>query len=475
MKPIHVHASNCLRLAATVIGLCAAQAATIAGEGVLSALKQIKEPVLEPTTEQQLTRDPGGHILTNSGVWSPDSQWIVYDIRSDPAGTAFDGTRIEAVHVATGEVKRLYQSGRGACCGVATWHPSQWRVVFILGPENPTPDWQYGPSHRQGVIVDWSRPGVAQNLDARDLTPPFTPGALRGGSHVHQWDAAGQWVSFTYQDALVETDIRDVGVCVPRGPVPVSDGHPRNHPAGYFSVLATRTVPAPQPGSDEIGRACEEGWVGADGYLRPDGTRQKRALAFQGHVVTRGGRTIVEAFLVDLPEDVTVAGDGPLAGTSTRRPAPPKGAVQRRLTYTADRRYPGLQGPRHWLRSTPDGSRIALLMKDDQGVVQIWTVSPHGGPPVQLTRNAWDVASAFTWSPDGKYLAYVMDHSVFRTEAATGRTQRLTPRSADADAPRPEACVFSPDGQKIAYVRHVADRSGTRYNQLFAVSLGEPK
>jgi Tol biopolymer transport system component len=215
--------------------------------------------------------------------------------------------------------------------------------------------------------------------------------------------------------------------------------------------------------------------VGADGYLRPDGRRQKRALAFQGHVVTRGGRTIVEAFLVDLPEDVTVAGDGPLAGTSTRRPAPPKGAVQRRLTYTADRRYPGLQGPRHWLRSTPDGSRIALLMKDDQGVVQIWTVSPHGGPPVQLTRNAWDVASAFTWSPDGKYLAYVMDHSVFRTEAATGRTQRLTPRSADADAPRPEACVFSPDGQKIAYVRHVADRSGTRYNQLFAVSLGEPK
>jgi hypothetical protein len=307
------------------------------------------------------------------------------------------------------------------------------------------------------------------------LTPPFTPGALRGGSHVHQWDAAGQGVSFTYQDALVETGIRDVGVCVPRGSVPVSEGHPRNHPGQYFSVLATRTVPAPRPGSDEIGRACEEGWLGVDGYLRPDGTRQKRALAFQGHAVTHAGRPIAEAFLVDLPDDVTVAGDGPLAGTSTRRPAPPRGAVQRRLTYTADRRYPGLQGPRHWLRSTPDGSRIALLMKDDKGVVQIWTVSPNGGTPVQVTRNAWDVASAFTWSPEGQHIAHVMDNSIFLTEVATGRSRRLTPRSSDAEAPRPEACVVSPDGQKIAYVRHVTDGSGARYNQVFCVLLGEPK
>lgn len=45
-----------------------------------------------------------------------------------------------------------------------------------------------------------ARHGNLQPLDARDLTPPFTPGALRGGSHVHVWDAAGDWVSFTYED-----------------------------------------------------------------------------------------------------------------------------------------------------------------------------------------------------------------------------------------------------------------------------------
>ncbi len=64
-------------------------------------------------------------------------------------------------------------------------------VVFILGPERPTDDWQYAPYHRQGVLVDTKQPGVARRLDARNILPPFTPGALRGGSHVHVFDPSG--------------------------------------------------------------------------------------------------------------------------------------------------------------------------------------------------------------------------------------------------------------------------------------------
>src|SRR5262245_20445665 len=135
--------------------------------------------------EKQITHQPYGHILTNVGVWSPDSRWIVYDIRSDPEGKVFDGTRIERVNIETGEVQVLYESKDGACCGVATCSPTDDRVVFIHGPENPTADWQYSFTHRRGVIVDAKRPGHAVNLDACDITPPFTPGALRGGSHVH--------------------------------------------------------------------------------------------------------------------------------------------------------------------------------------------------------------------------------------------------------------------------------------------------
>jgi hypothetical protein len=442
--------------------------------------------------EQQITREGRGHILTNTRVWSPDSQWIVYDTRSDAAGDTFDGRRIEMVNVRSGEVKMLYESKNGAHCGVATFHPRESKVAFILGPEDPSPEWSYSAWHRQGVVVNASQPGRRRNLDARDLTPPFTPGALRGGSHVHVWDAMGDWVSFTYEDHVLaeldaapalsraprrdgdtapyrDSNLRNLGVSVPAGPVQVTKSHPRNHDGDYFSVLVTRTIARPRPGSDEIQKAFEEGWVGTNGYLRADGTRQRRALAFQGQVVTARGETISEVFIVDLPDDVTRPGDGPLAGTETRMPAPPQGAAQRRLTYTADRKYPGLQGPRHWMRSLADGSRIAFLMRDDAGIVQVWSVSPNGGSPAPITRHAWDVASAFSWSGDGRRIAYVMDNSVFVTDVRTGASMRLTPRSSDDSAPRPEACVFSPDGRAIAFVRRVPSR-GAAFNQIFTVS-----
>ena len=414
---------------------------------------------------RQLTRGPGGRILSNTGVWSPDGQWIVYDTRSDKAGSTFDGRTIELVNVATGEIKEIYRSGHDACCGVVTFHPRQSKVAFIVGPERPTADWQYCAWHRQGVVVDVSRPGEKSNLDACDIVPPFTPGALRGGSHVHIWDPAGQWVSFTYEDHVLaqfklpspanDINQRTVGVSVPGKPVRVTRSHPHNHDGDYFTFLAARTTASPRPGSDEISRACEEGWIGARGYLRPDGSRQRHALAFQGQVLAPNGDPITEVFIADLPEDVTQPGDGPLCGTETRAPYPPKGTVQRRLTFTAGRRFPGLQGPRHWLRSLPDGTQIAFLMKDDAGVVQLWTVSPNGGPPRQVTANPWPIASAFTWSPDGRWIAHVMDNSVCVTDAASGKTTRLTPRTDDASAPRPEACVFSPDGRSIAFMRRL--------------------
>ena len=425
--------------------------------------------------EIQLTRSPHGHILTNSGVWSADAQWIVYDTRSDPAGALFDGSTIERVNVVTGEVQVLYRSTIGAHCGVATFSPARDQVVFILGPEHPSADWEYAPHHRQGILVDVTRPGVPRNLDARNLVAPFTPGALRGGTHLHVFSPDGRWVSFTYEDHVLaqaapgNTRQRNVGVSVPAGPVRVPRSHPRNHDGEFFSVLVTRTTAHPKPGSDEISRAFEEAWIGTDGYVRADGSRQPWAFAFQGDVTTGQGDKISEVFVVDIPDDVTIAGNGPLEGTADSAPLPPKGCVQRRLTRTAGRRFPGIQGPRHWLRSSPDGSRIAFLMRDDAGIVQLWTISPAGGAPVQVTNNPWDIASAFTWGPDGKLVAHVMDNSIFVTEMSTGSGRRLTARSSDANAPRPEACVFSPDGRRIAYVRRV-QTGRNRCNQIFTVN-----
>ena len=447
---------------------------------VLAVLETVELPcTVVRATERQLTHAAHGHILTNVGAWSADGRWVVYDVRSDPAGSVFDGGSIERVNVSTGEVETLYTSSRGAHCGVVTAAPNDDRVVFIHGPEAPTPAWSYAAYHRRGVIVRAGAPAGAVNLDARDLTPPFTAGALRGGTHVHTFSGDGRWIAFTYEDHLLaalsegddhDLNQRNVGVSAPDRGVKVGRDHPRNHSGSHFSVLVTRTVNHPKPGSDEISRAFQDSWIGTNGYLKPNGTRQKRAIAFQGNVVAKDGRTVSEAFVVDLPEDLTRPGRAPLEGTATTRPAPPRGVVQRRLTYTADRKHPGLQGPRHWLRSSPDGSRIGLLMKDDTGVVQLWTISPNGGVPEQLTHNAADVASAFTWSPDGRSIAHVMDNCICVTEVSSGATHRLTAATDEAHAPRPEACVFSPEGKHIAYVRPVTSR-GETWNQIFLLAL----
>ena len=332
--------------------------------------------------------------------------------------------------------------------------------------------------------MTWLRRGEPVNLDARDLVSPYTPGALRGGTHVHTFSGDGKWVAFTYEDHVLEslatrvsqpddgpgpldTNQRNVGVSVPVRTVATPKGHPRNHSGSHFSVLVTRTDSNPRPGSDDISRAFSDAWIGTNGYVRSNGVRQHKAIAFQGLVSTENGRTISEVFVVDLPEDITRESEwGPLQGTSRQRPQPPRGTRQRRLTYSQDRDFPGIQGVRHWLRSAPDGSKIAFLMKSNTGVAQIYLISPNGGEPQQLTQNSQPIGSAFSWSPDGTMIAHAMDESICVTLTKTGETIRLT--DPDSRSIRPEACVFSPDGSKIAYVRHITvdERS---WNQIFVL------
>lgn len=195
--------------------------------------------------ERQVTDAAYGHVLTNAQVWSGDGRWIVYDVRSDPAGEVFDGTRIERVNVDSGAIEVLYES-RGAQCGVASCSPVDERVAFILGPTAAAG--AYAAYNRRGVIVDAERPGVITNLDACDVTPPFTPGALRGGTHVHLFSGDGQRVSFTYEDQVLaeragagdgDLNQRNVGVAVPGRAVTPTGESPRNH-RGSFSPCSLR-------------------------------------------------------------------------------------------------------------------------------------------------------------------------------------------------------------------------------------------
>ncbi|HMO86756.1 MAG TPA: hypothetical protein PKC18_17745, partial [Lacipirellulaceae bacterium] len=49
---------------------------------------------------------------------------------------------------------------------------------------------------------------------------------------------------------------------------------------------------------------------------------------------------------------------------------------------------------------------------------------------------------------------------------------RLTPREPPDRAPRPEACVFSPDGRRIAYARTVEMPMG-KFNQIFVLDVAD--
>jgi hypothetical protein len=401
--------------------------------------------------ERILTTGQGGRILTNVNVWSPDSEWIAYDTRSDVAGSSFDGIHIQLVHTKSGEVRTVYESRQGANCGVVSWHPTNMQLVFILGPKHPTSEWTYSASRRQGVLLNLDD-ARDENLDARDLVDPFTPGTLRGGTHLHVFHPQGHCLCSTYEDEHHRDGLRNVAVHWLGEAVNVPRTDPRNHDGVSHSVLVTQTTAKPTPGSDEISRACEEAWVG-----------QSHQIAFQGTVTLCDGSACAEVFLAELPENleelkgVTLRANEPIQ--------PPATVRQRRLTDTSTHRYPGLTGPRHWLRSNSEGTHIGCLKKDEQGVVQFWTVELKTKELRQVTHGEEPIQSAFTWHPDGERVALIRGGSVCLVNVGNGKTQHLT--IPTDPPPRPEACVVSPDGKQIAFVRRIANA-----NQIGIVSCG---
>ncbi|MEY8712512.1 DUF3748 domain-containing protein [Mangrovibacter phragmitis] len=419
---------------------------------------------------KQVTFSPRHHQLTNINTWTPDSQWLVFDVR--PSGASFTSETVERVQIHSGTTEVIWRAQQGAHVGVITVNPQlPERYVFIHSPENPDENWQYDFHHRRGVTVCG---GQAANLDALSITAPYFPGALRGGSHVHVWSPDGQYLSFTYNDHVLHErdpalDLRNVGVAVPFGPVNPPLRHSREYAGSHWCTLVSRTTPEPQPGSDEINRAYEEGWVGNQGYLKPNGERQRYALAFIGDTRSVQGETIPELFIVDLPDNEVAwktQGDAPLAGTPETMPAPPAGVYQKRLTYTHHCAWPGLVNqPRHWVRASPDGEHIAFLMRDNNGVVQVWLVSPNGGECRQLTRLAHDVQSAINWHPAGKWLGFISEQKIVMCSYPEGKILELTAPQEEISG---DAVVFSPDGQFIAWMQ--PDEQGFR--QIYICQTG---
>jgi len=433
--------------------------------------------------EIQLTKDLSkNHDLDNNDNFSPDGKWLVYDTRTGVGGIG-GSPSVERVNVETGENQVLFgipdNHDYGPGAGAASYHPIENKVIFIHGlpictEKNPYQQWR-----RTGVIVNDNQPNIPILMDARDVTFPYTPGALRGGTHRHEWSRDGKWVGYTYNDAImkkledstgVKWNLRTIAVSNQRHPVVIRNNNPDETVTGsWFSAVVVRVVPTPRPGSDEISNAASDSWIGMPGYTKPDGTIQI-ARAFIGKVNNRDGNPVDELFVVDIPDSINVPGEyGPLEGTRTTAMMPPKGTIQRRLTHTADTKYPGCGGV---VRSSSDGKYIAFQAKDKNGIQQIFLISPAGGDPVQVTEHTSGVQSGVRWSKDNSRIAYIWDNSIVITEIANRpfeqRYKRITARTVTA----PSNLVWSNDGKTMAFNRLLPiEGKKDQKQQIFVIHL----
>ncbi len=432
------------------------------------------------TAEKQITHDlTYHHDLDNNDNFSPDGKWLVYDTRTDDGGIA-ESARIERVNIETGEKQVLFDIkgnavwGPGA--GAVSYSPKENAVVFIHGLSTSTKENPYQQWRRTGVIIHDDRPNVPVYMDARDVTPPFTPGALRGGTHRHEWSGDGQWIGFTYNDAILKAledstgqkrNLRTIGVSKKVRAVKV-DKNAENVSGEWFSALVVRVVPSPVPGSDEISHAASDSWVGTNGYTNTSGTRQI-ARAFLGTVKDQNGHDVPEVFIVDIPEDITQPGPlGPLEGTLTDFPMPPKGTTQRRLTFTDNTPHPGCAGI---VRSSPDGGQLAFVAKDAKGISQIFIISPNGGKPRQVTECASDVTGNLRWHPDGRHVTYVYEGSIVLCAVEDAPFIDRIRVLAEPSIGVPSNLAWSADGKVLAFNRLMKSEAGKGVQQVFVLRM----
>ncbi|MCF2500297.1 DUF3748 domain-containing protein [Dyadobacter chenhuakuii] len=430
--------------------------------------------------EKQVTQDYDyHHDLDNNDNFSPDGKWLVYDTRTDSGGIA-ESAKIEKVNIETGEKKVLFEIKNnqiwGPGAGAVSYSPVRQAVVFIHGLANSTKEHPYQQWRRTGVIIEDANPNVPIYMDARDVTFPFTPGALRGGTHRHEWSGDGKWIGFTYNDAILKAledateqkrNLRTIGVSTKIKPVNVNKNE-ENVSGEWFSALVVRVVPNPKPGSDQISHAAGDSWVGTNGYLLKNGEKQL-ARAFIGVVKNKSGQDVSEVFIVDIPNDITQPGElGPLEGTRDDFPMPPKGASQTRLTFTAETKFPGCTGI---VRSSPDGTSLAYLAKDKNGVEQIFLISPLGGEPRQLTAHESNVSGNVRWRPDGKAVGYIHEGSITICKIGDAPFEQKFVKITQPTNPAPSNLVWSPDGKTLAFNRLVQKEGKPASQQIFVIEV----
>lgn len=409
----------------------------------LESCMNVKNKTIENEAVVNLTTSPKGHTLHHNSVFSKDGQWIVFDGRNDDTKIGETAT-IGMVNIETREERVLYQTTNqtiyGPGVGAVSFSPVQDEVIFIHGLPNANEERPYDISRRTGMLVDIQQEGSAFPADARDVSAPYVPGSLRGGTHSHCWSPDGAMLSFTYNDELVEPDLRVVGVMLKPEADILVDEKPGNSNGRYYAAIVSDVVANPTPGSDDINKAFDECWLSP----AADGTSDDYSIAFQGNTIDENGQLVTEIFVVEIDKEKILA-DKDAVGKAGERPKVPRGIRQKRLTYGAN-----LSDLRHWLRSSHDGKYIYALAKDEQGNNQVVRCNVRDGKLSFVTNNPFSISSPFNLCKESKKITFVAENNVFVYDMDRNESIQLT-RNDLKDLRVVGAPSFSPDGDFVVY------------------------
>lgn len=421
---------------------------------------------MNKSTPIPLTSGQQGHTLHHSHVVSPNDEWVVFDNRNNDSQLSSANT-ISMVHTETMEIRTLYQTFSdafyGPGVGAVSFSPLNNEVIFIHGIRNASLENPYSATRRTAVSIDVDKPQEPIFMDARNITPPFTVGALRGGTHSHAWNKEATLISFTYNDYVIEQasasnntikDQRVVGCMFKKAVEVAADDSMENNAGKMFSVIISNVVHTARNGSDEIEKAFDECWVNT-----------KRQIAFQGQVRDENGRLKTEIFIAQLPNDLTKEGEKSLTGSTTILPGIPKGVIQERITFTQK----GVSDFRHWLRSSPTGDWIYCLMEDKNNITQVFRVHTLNKNMEQLTHESKSIHSPINLSEDGLKLTYFRNNCL--VVFAIQHDQEIVIYNALTTANRLAGIPnWSKDGVWIYFNQYVTYHT-TPYLQIFKIRV----
>jgi hypothetical protein len=415
----------------------------------------------------QLTFDDYGHTLHHCQIESFDQKYLVFDTRNDDTKIG-ETCSIQILDVNTLEIKTIYstknQTIYGPGVGAATFSPKENKVMFIHGIRNCNQTNPYSATRRTGVCVDIASPNKTIFMDARNINSPYTNGALRGGTHSHSWNKNNGWISFTYNDYILEqnskiddriNDQRVVGIMFPKKVIVDNDNSLENNSGEMFSVLVTKVHTNPCLGSDEIEKAFDECWI-----------NNSTNVAFQGHVRDENGNLKTEIFIANIPNEIKISEDDNLLGTERTLPNVPKFITQRRVTKTNK----GISNLRHWLRSSPDGKIIYFLKEDECNITQLYGVDIENNLITQYSYLEKSITSPFNLSVDGKYAILFSFDKIIVIDISK-RTSKTVFNSLEHNTDLTGIPSFSMSGKYIYFNQFVPNINNQKFIQVFKLKI----